>query len=142
MGQPLGPTLRAEPGEGSLIPHSIGASSQTVMGSALGTPQYMSPEQAAGRHDQLGPASDVYSLGATLYCLLTGQAPFSEKDVGTVLQKVQRGDFPRPREVNQHLPLPLEAICPKAMALLPAKRYAAPRDLADDIEPWLADEPV
>jgi serine/threonine protein kinase/tetratricopeptide (TPR) repeat protein len=142
MGQPLEPTVRTEPGEGSLIPHSIGASSQTVMGSALGTPQYMSPEQAAGRHDQLGPASDVYSLGATLYCLLTGQAPFSEKDVGTVLQKVQRGDFPRPREVKQNVPLPLEAICRKAMALLPANRYAAPRNLADDIEHWLADEPV
>jgi eukaryotic-like serine/threonine-protein kinase len=130
------------PGEGSLVPHSISSSSQTLMGSALGTPQYMSPEQAAGRLDQLGPPSDVYSLGATLFCLLTGQPPFIEKDVGVLLQKVQRGEFARPREIKASVPIPLEAICTKAMALNPNDRYQSPRGLADDIEHWLADEPV
>jgi tetratricopeptide (TPR) repeat protein/tRNA A-37 threonylcarbamoyl transferase component Bud32 len=142
LGEPAHGMSQTEPGEGSLRPHSIGSSSQTLMGSALGTPQFMSPEQAAGRLDQLGPASDVYSLGATLYCVLTGQAPFNDKDVGAVLQKVQRGDFPKPREVKSNVPLALEAICAKAMALKPGDRYGSPRGLADDIEHWLADEPV
>ncbi len=56
-------------------------------GQALGTPQYMSPDQAAGNLDQLGPASDVYSLGATLYCLLTGKPPFARENLGVVLAK-------------------------------------------------------
>src|SRR5439155_25435901 len=63
---------------------SSGDSALTQAGRALGTPAFMSPEQAAGRLEDLGPRSDVYSLGATLYCLLTGRAPFAEGDVGTV----------------------------------------------------------
>jgi serine/threonine protein kinase len=77
----------------------------------------MSPEQAAGRLDLLSPASDVYSLGATLYCLLTGQPPFTNSDVGALLGQVQRGEFAPPRERKEHIPRPLEAICLKAMAL-------------------------
>ena len=102
----------------------------------------MSPEQAAGRLDLLGPASDVYSLGATLYTLLTGRPPFAGEDLGEVLRKVQRGEFPRPRESSPWLDPALEAICLKAMALKPEDRYASPRALADDLERWLADEPV
>jgi tetratricopeptide (TPR) repeat protein len=102
----------------------------------------MSPEQAAGKLAELGPASDVYSLGATLYCLLTGRAPFSETDVGTVLRQVQTGDFPPPRQVNRSVAPALEAICLKAMALDAANRYTTPKLLADEIERWLADEPV
>ncbi len=136
------PNDNTEPGEGTLTPSSGSLGSQTVMGSAMGTPQFMSPEQASGRLDQLGPASDVYSLGATLYCLLTGQPPFNDPEVGTVLTKVQRGEFPPPHEVKAGIAKPLEAICLKAMALKPADRYVSPRDLADDIEHWLADERV
>jgi len=102
----------------------------------------MSPEQAAGQLEQLGPHSDVYSLGATLYCLLTGQAPFAETDVGAVLRKVQKGNFPPPRQVNPLVPAALEAVCLKAMALKPEERYATPRELAEEIEHWLGDEPV
>ena len=73
----------------------------TEIGSRLGTPAYMSPEQAAGRLDELGPASDVYSLGATLYCLLTGKAAVRRtRDLVELLRKVERGEFPPPRQVK------------------------------------------
>ena len=85
-------------------------------GNALGTPAYMSPEQARGDLDRLGPRSDVYSLGATLYCLLTGRPPFEGDDVGEVLRKVQRGDFPAPRQLDPSIDQALEAVCLKAMA--------------------------
>ena len=102
----------------------------------------MSPEQAAGDLDRLGLASDVYSLGATLYCLLTGKAPFEDRDVDVVLGKVRRGEFPPPRAVNRAIDPALEAICLKAMALRPEDRYATPAALAEDLDRWLAGEPV
>jgi serine/threonine-protein kinase len=114
----------------------------TRMGSALGTPAFMSPEQAAGRLDRIGPASDVYSLGATLYCLLTGTTPFEGADLGELLRRVQRGELRPPRQVKRTVPAALEAVCLKAMALNPEDRYSSPRTMAEDIEHWLADEPV
>jgi eukaryotic-like serine/threonine-protein kinase len=128
--------------EAALLPQSGSGSAPTQMGSAVGTPAFMSPEQAAGRIDQLGPSSDVYSLGATLYMLLTGRPPQEDGDLGEIIQRVQRGLFPRPRELKPAIPRPLEAICLKAMALAPEERYASPRGMADDVEAWLADEPV
>jgi eukaryotic-like serine/threonine-protein kinase len=136
------PELKTETSQGPIRPSSGSGSAATQMGSAMGTPQYMSPEQAAGRLDLLGPASDVYSLGATLYYVLTGRGPIEANDVGTVLQKVKRGEFQPPRGVKPEIARPLGAICLKAMALKPENRYATPRALADDIERWLADEPV
>jgi serine/threonine-protein kinase len=133
---------RDEDGEPTLRPPSVSGTGETLPGSAFGTPQFMSPEQAAGRIEQLGPPTDVYSLGATLYCLLTGMSPCDGADVGEVLARVQRGDFPAPRRVISWTPAALEAVCLKAMALRPEDRYHSPRDLADDIELWLADEPV
>jgi formylglycine-generating enzyme required for sulfatase activity len=120
---------------------------------AGGTPQYMSPEQAARELNGLGAASDTYSLGATLYCILTGRAPLDERrtwaDVRTTqaalrtfFRFVRRGEFPPPREVDRAIAPALEAVCLKAMALKPEKRYASPRALADDLERWLAGEPV
>src|SRR6185295_17412054 len=89
---------RAATEEGLLAPASSqGSGSKTQAGAALGTPPYMSPEQALGRLDLMGPASDNYSLGATLYVLLTGELPFPDQDSGDILQKVQRGDFLPPR---------------------------------------------
>jgi serine/threonine-protein kinase len=132
----------AEAVERTLIPSSAGASVETLPGSALGTPAYMSPEQAAGDLARLGPGSDVYSLGATLYCLLTGEPPFEGDDVGEVLRKVQRGDFPPPRQLDPTVDKALEAICLKAMTTRPDNRYASCRALAEDIDRWAADEPV
>jgi TPR repeat protein/predicted Ser/Thr protein kinase len=111
---------------------------------AIGTLAYMSPETAAGELDRVGPRSDVFSLGATLYHLLTGQPAFSKSGTSSepLLYKVQRGEFPRPHMVWPYLPGPLEAICLKAMARTPEKRYHSARALAEDLERWLADEPV
>jgi len=128
--------------ERRLAPAQGSGSEPTLPGSAIGTPQYMSPEQAAGRLDLLGPPSDVYSLGATLYCLLTGRPPFSGVEIGSVLRDVQEGHFPRPREIKDAIDPALEAVCLKAMSRRPEDRYATPRLLAEDIERWLADEPV
>jgi serine/threonine protein kinase len=103
--------------QGPLLPVCGSGSAPTLAGQALGTPSYMSPEQAAGRLDQLGPPSDVYSLGATLYYLLTGRAPFDNMDVADVLRKVQRGEFVPPRQAKTNVPVALAAVCLKAMAL-------------------------
>ncbi|MFI5458650.1 MAG: protein kinase [Isosphaerales bacterium] len=134
---------RADPsaGEQTLAPSS-GGSSETLPGCALGTPAYMSPEQARGELNRLGPRSDVYSLGATLYCLLTGKPPFENEDIGVILRAVQDGHFQRPSRLDPLLDKALEAICLKAMATRPEDRYAAPKALADDLDRWMADEPV
>jgi len=129
-------------GERTLLPSSASGSSETLPGSALGTPAYMSPEQAEGNLEALGPRSDVFSLGATLYCLLTGQPPVAGDDIGSVLRAVQRGEFATPRQVEPSIDRALEAVCLKAMALELADRYATPKELAEDIERWMADEPV
>jgi serine/threonine protein kinase len=124
-----------------LRPTAATGSAATRMGSAIGTPMFMSPEQAAGMLDQLGPASDVYSLGATLYCLLTGRAAVEGRELEEVLRRVQRGEFPPPRQVKREVPQPLEGVCLKAMVLRPEDRYPTARALAGDVEKWLADEP-
>jgi serine/threonine-protein kinase len=129
-------------GERTLMPSSASGSAETLPGRALGTPAYMSPEHAAGDLDRLGPRSDVYSLGATLYCLLTGKPPLESDNIGSVLRAVQRGEFPPPRAVTPTVDAALEAVCLKAMALAPGDRYGSPRSLAEDIERWMADEPV
>jgi serine/threonine-protein kinase len=129
-------------GEATLRPPSASGVGETVAGSVIGTPAYMSPEQAEGRLDLLGPATDVYGLGVTLYAVLTGRAAFGGENVGEILTKVRRGEFPRPRVVEPSVPRALEAICLKAMALQQSDRFANPRVLAEDIEHWLADEPA
>jgi serine/threonine-protein kinase len=128
--------------EATLQPASAGSQAETVAGTALGTPAYMSPEQAAGQLDDLGPTSDVYSLGATLHAVLTGRAPFEGPDPGEVLRRVRSSDFSPPRQVQPAVPPALDAICRKAMMLSPAARYPTPLALAADVERWLADEPV
>jgi tetratricopeptide (TPR) repeat protein len=141
LAKPLGRSEASLGDERTLMPSSASGSSETLPGSALGTPAYMSPEQAAGQLDHLGPRTDVYSLGATLYCILTGKPPF-EGDVGEILRKVGRGEFPRPRQVDPSIDPALEAVCLKAMATRPEDRYPSCRSLAFDIERWAADEPV
>jgi serine/threonine-protein kinase len=128
--------------EATLRPAWHSGSSQTMAGSAIGTPSYMSPEQAEGRTERIGPASDIYGLGATLYCLLTGRPPLEGADIEELLRRVRQGDIPPPRGVNPRVPAALEAIVVKAMAPRPGDRYESAHTLAEEVERWLADEPV
>jgi eukaryotic-like serine/threonine-protein kinase len=125
-------------------PLSPSSSTDTQAGVAFGTPAYMSPEQAQGRLDQLGPQSDVYSLGAILYTLLCGKPPFDYVwcDVTALLDRVRQGEFVPPHKAYPLVPRALEAVCLKAMALRPEDRYASASELAREIERWLGDEPV
>ena len=102
----------------------------------------MSPEQAAGEVDALGPPTDVYGLGAILFALLTGEPPVEGGAVDEVLDRARRGAIRSPRSLNSNIPRALEALCIRAVALRPEDRYPTARALADDLERWLADEPV
>ena len=135
------PSRARASGERTLVPTSASGTATTLPGSTLGTPAYMSPEQASGDLDRLGPRSDVYSLGATLYCLLTGKPPF-EGNTADIIRSVQKGQFPAPRQIDPTIDRALEAVCLKAMALEPGRRHATARALAEDIDRWMADEPV
>src|SRR5262249_49840430 len=134
QGESESPTERSEM---PLKPTSGSALEPTLAGSAVGTPAYMSPEQAAGRLDHLRERSDVYCLGATLYHLLTGHAPCESREVGEVLRKVQAGDIPRPRAINPRLAPALEAVCQKALALKAEARYETVQSLKADLQRWL-----
>src|SRR5579883_335803 len=138
----LEPQSPIERSELPLRPSSGSNLEQTQAGLAVGTPAYMSPEQAAGRLDRLGPRSDVYCLGATLYHLLTGHAPCEAEQVAVVYEKIRTGDIPRPRALNPRIAPALEAICLKAVALKPEDRYPSAEALKADLERWLADEPL
>jgi WD40 repeat protein/serine/threonine protein kinase len=114
-------------------------SSLTRPGAAVGTPRYMSPEQAQGDLERIGPASDIYGLGATLYCILVGHSPFPEDDLETVLYRAARGIFPAPRRLRRTIDPALEAICLRAMASRPEDRQHSALILAGELESWLAD---
>ena len=113
---------------------------KTQQGTILGTIPYMSPEQAGG--EAPAKVSDVYSLGATLYHLLTGRPPIEKDERSAMLHRARIGEIVPPRQVNARVPAALEAVCRKAMSVDPRDRYPSPRALADEIEHWLADEPV
>jgi serine/threonine protein kinase len=116
--------------------------SRTIQGQVMGTPAYMAPEQAAGRADLIDARTDVYGLGALLYEILTGKAPFTATDSMEVLRQV-REEIPRPpRELVPTVARPLEAICLKAVAKSRDERYPSAAGLASDVQKWLADEPV
>jgi serine/threonine protein kinase len=118
------------------------AGSATRPGYAKGTREYMSPEQAKGAWDEVGARSDIFSLGATLYAILTGRPPYQGRDKFEILRKARQGDFLPPRQVKKDIPRALEAICQKAMALRPEDRYATALSLGQDVDRWLADQPV
>ncbi len=149
---PFGETLVVDWGVAKLLPELERAAedmvktdaqapdaSMTQPGSVMGTPRYMSPEQAAGDLDRVGPPSDIYSLGAILYCVLVGDDPFPDGELRDILGRVRRGIFPAPRRLRRSVDSALEAICLKAMSLDPSDRYATALDMANELETWLAD---
>jgi serine/threonine-protein kinase len=170
---PIGPHRRSgHDSDGTIRLQELkGRAGSSSTNSAAGTPAYMSPEQAAAFNALPGaadvyatvkgqkggrvpldclpasPSSDIYSLGAMLYEVLTGVPPFegrcrSFEDLQGVLRKIATGQFKSPGAMRTDVPAALNAICLKAMALRPEDRYASALDLAEDLEHWLADEPV
>jgi serine/threonine protein kinase len=114
----------------------------TVSGMILGTPAFMPPEQAAGHVSEISPASDVYSLGATLYMLLCGKRPFESTSITEMLVRVLTSDPPPLRQVDPSLPAEIEAIVGKAMRKARELRYASSKDMAEDLTNFLQDRPV
>ena len=122
----------------------------TLAGQVIGTPMYMGPEQASGRIDEIDERTDVYGLGAILFSILTGFAPheLSQESLSPgskmsdLLEMIVDQPTARPRKLNPEVPIPLEAICLKAMAKERCARYSSAMALSEDLQRWLANEPI
>ncbi|MEE2707333.1 MAG: protein kinase [Planctomycetota bacterium] len=115
---------------------------ETIAGTRIGTPAYMAPEQAAGATDQIGVPTDIYGLGTILFEILTGEPPHHAADSEELIKQIQQTPTPAARALNAAVAPALEAICLKAMSKDPSNRYASALDLKNEVQSWMADEPI
>jgi WD40 repeat protein len=141
-GPPLTDNAAEEPDPVVCLDGDGEASQPSLPGQVMGTPAYMSPEQALGRIEDIDERTDVFGLGAILFEVLTGRPPFVGADAAEVLQKVRTELPPRPSDVRLGVPKALEAICLRALAHEREERYASVGELAREVQHWLADEPI
>src|SRR6185503_19382110 len=128
--------------EGIRHPNPPPSTDLTLSGQVLGSPNFMPPEQAAGRRGQIGAHSDVYSLGALLYHLMTGRPPFLAETLAETLQQVQHSNPSSPRLLNPAVAHDLDTICLKCLEKEPPRRYATAQELADELGRFLRSEPI
>src|SRR5262249_23438813 len=136
------PILRAKIADFGLAKQLDDDVTRTQTGAIIGTPSYMAPEQADGQTKEVGPATDVYALGAILYELLTGQAPFKGRSTSETLHLVKTRDATRPRRLCPQVPRGLENICLKCLEKQRERRYASAQALEQDLARWLAGKHV
>jgi len=133
----------ASAGSEATEPAKAGTTSElTVTGHPIGSPGFMPPEQARGKRDAIGPHSDIYSLGALLYHLLTGRAPFAAETIEATLAQLLSEEPVPPRRLNPDTPADLETICLRCLEKEPARRYGSAQEMADDLGRFERDEPI
>ncbi|HUJ42665.1 MAG TPA: serine/threonine-protein kinase [Opitutaceae bacterium] len=138
----IGPDERPRVTDFGLAKRLDGSAGVTLTGQMLGSPNYISPEQAAGRNQDIGVPSDIYGLGALLYQLLTGRAPFNAPTPAETLRLVLDTEPASPRLLNPALPRDLETICLKCLQKDPARRYASATAIVEDLDRFLSDRPI